>query len=433
MLEHTKKIARSHIWELAAFLIGVAAALVTTSVSKDLPDSLIFGALVTIAMTLIRDLWEHKSRNMLTHGTLQSLMGAISLRERSLTKELTLLRWSVKDLDPSEMREVWRDLLWLFEEEYCATNHSLAFSEYSGAKTFYHENFVKFAHPLQALKIQRGAKVRRILIVNSPAELVSHMETIAQQTSAEMSVRYVFWQRMEKDNALNHVSCGLASEDFGIFDKSCVLIWNNDQNNRSVIGGRLIYEKSQVSAYRKYYERLFEASEKINSVVLEPLTDANRAAIMQWNDYPREFSEYTYAIRDGGWLDTIALEPNSTSYAAYSGNRLVGFTLLAGETDDCAELYIAISPGWLYNGFGAAAILRTLEKAFEHKKLNRIRLKVRVTNKIAEKIYRTLGFTQDPSDSQGTEIINGSRVRLNFFSMSRTSYDSSAIVNPGHR
>lgn len=129
------------------------------------------------------------------------------------------------------------------------------------------------------------------------------------------------------------------------------------------------------------------------TLTLRPLRADDTARIKQWPRYEGVHQQMDYALRDGGWLDTFAGEPDTFCYGAEAGDSLVGFGLLIGVERE-AELRLAVHPRCLGVGLGEQLALGLLARAFGDHGVAEIGLIVRQNNHPARKLYEKLGFRQ---------------------------------------
>ncbi len=135
-------------------------------------------------------------------------------------------------------------------------------------------------------------------------------------------------------------------------------------------------------------------------VTLRHLTSEDAAAARLWPPYPSTFAVFDFALRKGGWLDQFPESRRNHRYAAWQGDILVGFSILADIADGDAEFYLALHPVHVGQGLGELITRQTLLAGFEHLGLSRIHLKVRDWHETAISVYTRVGFTQ-----QGTCVL----------------------------
>ena len=212
-------------------------------------------------------------------------------------------------------------------------------------------------------------------------------------------------------------NAGLESEDLGIFDNRCVIIWENDKHMRRVVGGRVLWEKSDVPNYLKYFHQLLVSAISMSIVTLRRMTPEDRTEILQWPSYQGRNAEYNYGIKEGGWIDYAEGIPNSRKFAAISADRLIGFSLLVPVGQEECEFFVALHPNLLGEGFGYAITLATLREGFENQRLGKISLRLRSWNKKARRVYEAVGFIKDPDKGHAVEEIDGQDVAMTFMVM----------------
>ena len=126
-------------------------------------------------------------------------------------------------------------------------------------------------------------------------------------------------------------------------------------------------------------------------LTLRSLRAADDARIKEWPPYRGMHGRMDYALREGGWLDAFAGEPDTACYAAEGEGALVGFGLLIG-LGGAAELRLAVHPRQLGRGYGRALAELMLQRAFGEHSLAEVRLIVRRDNHLARALYHNLGF-----------------------------------------
>ncbi|MEI7648725.1 MAG: GNAT family N-acetyltransferase [Methanomicrobiales archaeon] len=80
--------------------------------------------------------------------------------------------------------------------------------------------------------------------------------------------------------------------------------------------------------------------------------------------YPPEFAELDYALRDGGWLDHYSTKTGTEIMIAEDRDELIGFSILSKEEGGSAEFRIAIHPDKLGMGLGKTLATLTLIQGF---------------------------------------------------------------------
>ena len=123
--------------------------------------------------------------------------------------------------------------------------------------------------------------------------------------------------------------------------------------------------------------------------------------------YPPEFAELDYALRDGGWLDHYSTKTGTEIMIAEDQGEMIGFSILSKEEGGSAEFRIAIHPDKLGMGLGKTLATLTLRQGFSSTEISRIWLIVRKNNPRAKKLYEKLHFK---NTGECTEEINGKLV-----------------------
>jgi ribosomal protein S18 acetylase RimI-like enzyme len=142
-------------------------------------------------------------------------------------------------------------------------------------------------------------------------------------------------------------------------------------------------------------------------ITLRPLRQEEVPRIKSWPQYPEEFAELDYCLRDGGWLDEYGTKPRSTILAAMEDGEMAGFSILANDGRGSAELRLALHPARIGNGVGRTVLRRTLEYCFADMTMKIVRLIVRKTNIRAQNLYLSEKFS---TTGECTEIVLGEPV-----------------------
>jgi diamine N-acetyltransferase len=124
-------------------------------------------------------------------------------------------------------------------------------------------------------------------------------------------------------------------------------------------------------------------------ISLSLLTQDEKIEIKKWPQYQSEFLELDYAVRDGGWLDTIE---GADFLSIKAEDKLIGFIGLYGIKESQGEILIAMHPDYTGKGYGKCALKMAIEHFFTKYSLLKITLCVRKTNKVAKHVYEKLGF-----------------------------------------
>jgi RimJ/RimL family protein N-acetyltransferase len=127
-------------------------------------------------------------------------------------------------------------------------------------------------------------------------------------------------------------------------------------------------------------------------MILRPLRNEDIPRIKAWPQYPPEFADLDYCLRDGGWLDEYRGKPGTEILVAVEMGAATGFTLISRNGSGCAEFRIALHPGWIGKGMGRIILRRTLEYCFADMSISQIRLIVRKNNLRAQKLYTSFHF-----------------------------------------
>lgn len=130
----------------------------------------------------------------------------------------------------------------------------------------------------------------------------------------------------------------------------------------------------------------------LDAVALKRLTPDDAHAIHHWPPYPARVAALDYALRSGGWLDMFTESPTTHRWAAWHDGKLVGFSILTGNSKTEAEFYIALHPERLGEGLGGKITKQTLALGFQKLGLKRIHLKVRDWYTEAIGLYEDVGF-----------------------------------------
>jgi RimJ/RimL family protein N-acetyltransferase len=403
---------------------GIVFGLIAAVLSPSPVYGVIVGLLVITATACVVGLHRHAAKLRALDGQVQGRIDAIEGQMRSLVSQiasseethaqrLMLLKFGQRQLyEPAELPDLWGELLWSFRQTYIATNHIRSFGDGDDSEKagFYHEGFARTAHELQAFRIRfHHVTVRKVHIVDDPAELADISGTIAEQQAAGMDIKYIFWRHLRERAQLWEVleKGRIESEDFGVFDKDTVLVWRLDARTRRVTGGRVLVGEAEARPYLSFYDQLAAAAHRLPTITLTRLSDDDRRAILHWERYTGDFKSYNYALGEKGWHDRDVMGDNTLYYAARHDEQFVGFSLLvpkpatAGRSE--AEFYVAVRPSQVGRGFGPAITLATLRRGFEQ--YDRIHLKVRPWNDPARRIYESLGFERTGPNM--TEMIEG--------------------------
>jgi RimJ/RimL family protein N-acetyltransferase len=152
----------------------------------------------------------------------------------------------------------------------------------------------------------------------------------------------------------------------------------------------------------------------LDAIVLEPLNGEDAHVIRFWPPYPARATALDYALRPGGWLDSFPASDTSHRWAAWHDGKLVGFSILTGNSKTEAEFYIALHPERLGEGFGRRITEQTVDLGFKTLGLKRIYLKVRDWYTEAIRLYESVGFKK-----YGTHVENIQGQPVDFIMMER--------------
>lgn len=122
-------------------------------------------------------------------------------------------------------------------------------------------------------------------------------------------------------------------------------------------------------------------------IILKEMTNEHIQLIKKWSEYPPEFKELDYALRDGGWLD-------SNFYRAFSAieeDIVIGFTTLWKE-DENISVAIALHCDKIGKGLGHIVLCETLQICFSKYGCKNVYLDVRKSNIRAKRLYEKIGF-----------------------------------------
>jgi RimJ/RimL family protein N-acetyltransferase len=128
------------------------------------------------------------------------------------------------------------------------------------------------------------------------------------------------------------------------------------------------------------------------SIEFLPMDHQSSMEIHAWPPYLGEFKPLDYALRPGGWLDTLPESSTTRRFIVKANRQLVGFSILTDITSEAAEIYLAVRPGLTGHGIGRMLMELTLAKGFRDMGLSRAYLKVRIWHKHAIDLYEKVGF-----------------------------------------
>jgi RimJ/RimL family protein N-acetyltransferase len=159
-------------------------------------------------------------------------------------------------------------------------------------------------------------------------------------------------------------------------------------------------------------------------IELRLITDEDVAKVKNWPSYTDEFEAMDYALRKDGWLDEYRERPMTWIYVAELDKQTVGFSLLSTTGEGEAEFRIAIHSRWIGKGLGKKIAFATLKKGFRQLNLTRIHLIVRKENKVASKLYESLGFIKS---GESTRMIQGKIIEFINMNLTKEDFDSHVV------
>lgn len=127
-------------------------------------------------------------------------------------------------------------------------------------------------------------------------------------------------------------------------------------------------------------------------LILRPLCHADIPVIKSWPQYPPEFADLDYCLRDGGWLDEYGRKAKTVILVARNNGGIAGFSILARDGRGGAEFRIALHPERIGTGTGRAILKSTLEYCFADMTITSVRLIVRKNNPRAQALYTAANF-----------------------------------------
>jgi RimJ/RimL family protein N-acetyltransferase len=142
-------------------------------------------------------------------------------------------------------------------------------------------------------------------------------------------------------------------------------------------------------------------------ITLRPIRNEDIPAIKSWPQYPPEFAELDYCLRDGGWLDNYRGKPATIILVALDEGDVIGFSVLSRDGPGKKEFRIALHPGRIGGGIGRIILRRTLEYCFADMTVTSVRLIVRKNNLRAQALYASFKFL---TTGECTEEIHGKTV-----------------------
>tara|TARA_R110002111_G_scaffold259275_1_gene329153 strand:- start:2656 stop:3177 length:522 start_codon:yes stop_codon:yes gene_type:complete len=100
---------------------------------------------------------------------------------------------------------------------------------------------------------------------------------------------------------------------------------------------------------------------------------------------------YSHPWTEGIFLDCF--KPSYRLWGACQGGSLIGYVVVSYVLDEVQLLNLCVHPG--YRGLGAGRfLLRHLRTEAARESMNQVILEVRLSNKVASKLYRAEGFEE---------------------------------------
>lgn len=154
-------------------------------------------------------------------------------------------------------------------------------------------------------------------------------------------------------------------------------------------------------------------------ITLRPLRNEDIPLIKSWPQYPPEFTELDYCLRDGGWLDEYRGKPGTVILVAMDQGVAIGFSVLSRDGPGKKEFRIALHPNQIGKGTGRVILRRTLEYCFADMSISSVRLIVRKNNIRAQKLYTSVKF--QPT-GECTEDVQGKPVQFFMMEIDRRTF-----------
>ncbi|MCK9580784.1 MAG: GNAT family N-acetyltransferase [Methanoregula sp.] len=154
-------------------------------------------------------------------------------------------------------------------------------------------------------------------------------------------------------------------------------------------------------------------------ITLRPILDEDIRLIKSWPQYPPEFSDLDYSLRDGGWLDEYWKKPQTAILVAMDQGEVIGFSVLSRDSPGKKEFRIALHPHRIGAGKGKTILCRTLEYCFADMTVTSVRLIVRKNNLRAQKLYTSVKF--QPT-GECTEEIQGKTIPFFMMEIDRRTF-----------
>jgi len=108
-------------------------------------------------------------------------------------------------------------------------------------------------------------------------------------------------------------------------------------------------------------------------------------------------SKIEQQVSPSPWSEKMFIDSFLAGFSIYvlvREQEIVGFGLTSIAVDECQILNLAIAPRWQNQGLGRKLLTYMLNEAYQTYYANRCFLEVRASGKIAQKLYRHLGFSE---------------------------------------
>jgi hypothetical protein len=219
--------------------------------------SMILGFVVLLILTIqFEGLFIHREHEDISDA--QRKLTILAASSAPIDRGLFILasKYFGGKIPASEVMLVWRDLCWIFEDNYDCTNYVRTEKIYNAS----------WASPAIAIQIAKSlsapcAYIRKIFLIDHESELGHIRDSLDSQTGASIAIRYLLHQSITDNAFLSGLAKELKSTDFGIFDKRCMLIWNLD-SRREIVGGELVFDKVQIEKYKRFFDELLATSKQ---------------------------------------------------------------------------------------------------------------------------------------------------------------------------
>lgn len=104
-----------------------------------------------------------------------------------------------------------------------------------------------------------------------------------------------------------------------------------------------------------------------------------------------ERQAYSYPWSEGVFLDCF--KPDYRVWGARVGDSLVGYAIVTHILDEVHLMNLCVHPGWRGCGSGKRLLRHVLAESIREG-MNQVLLEVRMSNKVAIKLYRSEGFEE---------------------------------------